>query len=147
MSDAEKAAAGPEDSSVNGSAVEPSGLLVPGTNERGLADKGERRATFSTPADNASVSEKPPTSSAGASTTAVNTSTPNVGSVKRRRRATTRGSRHRNQLEEVLSMEQRDGLCGLIQGHLVVFPYDWLIGAEQRGDWLTLVDQAAPLQI
>lgn len=147
MSDAEKVAAVPEDSSVNGSAVEPSGLLVPGTNERGLADKGERRATFSTPADNASVSEKPPTSSAGASTTAVNTSTPNVGSVKRRRRATTRGSRHRNQLEEVLSMEQRDGLCGLIQGHLVVFPYDWLVGAEQRGDWLTLVDQAAPLQI
>ncbi|ROW10026.1 hypothetical protein VPNG_06490 [Cytospora leucostoma] len=147
LRESEKAATVPEEGSVSGSAAEtPSNLVVPGSNER-TADKGERRATFSTPADNASISEKPPTSSGGGSTTAVNTSTAPVGSVKRRRRANTRGSRHRTQLEDVLSNEQRDGLCGLIQGHLVVFPYDWLIGAEQRGDWLTLVDQAAPLQI
>ncbi|KUI74290.1 Phospholipase D1 [Cytospora mali] len=147
MSDAEKAAAAPEGgNSGNGTVDHSSNLLVPEANERS-GEKGERRATFSAPADNSSVSEKPPTSSAGGSTTAVNTITPPIGSVKRRRRATTRGSRHRAQVEDVLSMEQRDGLCGLIQGHLVVFPFDWLIGAEQRGDWLTLVDQAAPLQI
>lgn len=145
---AEIPAAVPEDGSANGSAVDPSSnLLVPGANEKTTSDKGERRTTFSTPADSSSVSEKPPTSSGGGSTTAVNTSTAPIGSVRRRKRATTRGSRHRAQLEDVLSMEQRDGLCGLVQGHLVVFPYDWLIGAEQRGDWLTLVDQAAPLQI
>ncbi|KAF3760618.1 hypothetical protein M406DRAFT_20787, partial [Cryphonectria parasitica EP155] len=65
----------------------------------------------------------------------------------RRRRATTRGSRHRPMVENLLTREMMDGLCGLIQGHLVVFPYDWLAGAEEKGDWLTLVDQAAPLQI
>lgn len=110
-------------------------------------DKRDRRTTFSTPDE----SEKPPatSSSTGApssSTTAVGTPTA-TGTVKRRRRATTKGSRHRPLLDDLLTREQRDGLCGLIQGHLVVFPYHWLAGAEEKGDWLTLVDQAAPLQI
>lgn len=135
-------------------------LLIPepnGTAEKTIIpDKRDRRATFSTPEspEKDKEKEKPSTSdSAGAqssSATAVNTPTTNntTGSVKRRRRATTRGSRNRPMMmEELLTNEQRDALCNLIQGHLVVFPYDWLVGAEERGDWLTLVDQAAPLQI
>lgn len=135
--DAEKEAAAAQDA--NGAAD--SHLHVPGTV---ATDKNDRHATFSTPEANSS-SEKPPVSSGGISSASA---TPTAaGSVKRRRRATTRGSRHRPMMEDILTYEQRDGLCGLIQGHLVVFPYHWLAGAEEKGDWLTLVDQAAPLQI
>ncbi|PSR97072.1 hypothetical protein BD289DRAFT_404500 [Coniella lustricola] len=128
-------------------------LLVPG-DKAAPTDKQERRATFSTPEDNSS-SEKPPASSGSggggggpsSSTTAVNSTNTTTGPTKRRRRATTRGSRHRPMVEDLLSRDMMDGLCNLIQGHLVEFPYDWLLGAEEKGDWLTLVDQAAPLQI
>lgn len=137
LPDPEKAAAAARDT--NGTAD--SHLQVPGP---ATTEKSDRHATFSTPEANSS-SEKPPVSSGGISSASV---TPTAaGSVKRRRRATTRGSRHRPMMEDILTHEQRDGLCGLIQGHLVVFPYHWLAGAEEKGDWLTLVDQAAPLQI
>lgn len=146
MPDSEKAAAAP---GMNGATD--SHLVVPGPQDNEKAttdDKRERRATFSTPEENASSpSDKPPATSGSTTTVNNQTVTAAAGSVKRRRRATTRGSRHRPLLEDVLTAEQRDGLCGLIQGQLVVFPYHWLAGAEEKGDWLTLVDQAAPLQI
>lgn len=139
-------------------AADGSHLFVPRAN--GNADKAaagagkpNRRTTFHTPEDHSTEKEKekPSTadSTAGSSTAGANS---NAGAanapVKRRRRATTRGSRNRPFMtEELLTNEQRDALCNLIQGHLVVFPYHWLVGAEERGDWLTLVDQTAPLQI
>lgn len=136
----EKAAAAARDT--NGAAD--TRLQVPGT---ATTDKSDRHATFSTGEANSS-SEKPPVSSGSGGGISSPSITPTAaGSVKRRRRATTRGSRHRPMLEDLLTHEQRDGLCKLIQGHLVVFPYHWLAGAEEKGDWLTLVDQAAPLQI
>ncbi|CAN8106450.1 unnamed protein product [Discula destructiva] len=115
-------------------------LLIPGT---ATTDKSDRRATFDTPEINSYSEKAPPSSSSGAGAPSPSA----AGSVKRRKRAGTKSSRHRPQAEDVLTREQRDGLCGLIQGHLVVFPYHWLAGAEEKGDWLTLVDQAAPLQI
>ncbi|KKY30373.1 putative phospholipase d1 [Diaporthe ampelina] len=141
--DPEKAAAARENSNTNGSTVEPSSKLgVPEASRATTPDKRDRRTTFSTPDNTPTISEKPPGSSA--STTPM----PGVqGSVKRRRRANTRGSRHRPPVEELLTREQREGLLGMIQGHLVLFPYDWLVGADEKGNWLTLVDQAAPLQI
>ncbi|KAG6359306.1 hypothetical protein INS49_012827 [Diaporthe citri] len=141
--DPEKAAAAREDSNTNGSTVEPSSkLVVPETSRATTPDKRDRRTTFSTPDNTPTISEKPPGSSA--STTPAQGV---QGSVKRRRRANTRGSRHRPPVEELLTREQREGLLGMVQGHLVVFPYDWLVGADEKGNWLTLVDQAAPLQI
>lgn len=138
--DPEKAAAAKE---MNGT-VDPR-LLVPGDKPSG--DKRERRATFST-AEEATSSEKPPGSSNGAPpSSSAGLSTQGSGTVKGRRRRATTKSRNRPMLEEILTREQRDVLCGLIQGNLVVFPYHWLAGAEEKGDWLTLVDQAAPLQI
>jgi len=115
-------------------------LHVPGSS---TTERGNRHATFDTPEVNSS-NEKPPPSSGSGNASATPTA---VGSVKRRKRAGTKSSRHRPQVEEVLTREQRDGLCGLIQGTLVVFPYHWLASAEEKGDWLTLGDQAAPLQI
>jgi len=35
----------------------------------------------------------------------------------------------------------------MIQGHVVNFPYDWLLTEEQNGNWGFQVDGVAPLQI
>lgn len=134
--DPEKAAAANRDANGTSDAH----MHVPGSS---TTEKGDRHATFDTPELNSS-SEKPPASSGSGNASTTQTV---GGSVKRRKRAGTKSSRHRPQVEAVLTREQMDGLCGLIQGSLVVFPYHWLEGAEERGDWLTLVDQAAPLQI
>lgn len=136
------------------------GLLAPQANSNadktaGAAGKPNRRTTFHTPEERPNTTEKekekPSTADSANSTNnaaAGSNATGSTGTVKRRRRATTKGSRHRPFMaEELLTNEQRDALCNMIQGHLVVFPYHWLVGAEERGDWLTLVDQTAPLQI
>ena len=48
------------------------------------------------------------------------------GTVKRRRRATTRGSRRDfSAADDILSVEEAEELLGMVQGHLVVWPYDW----------------------
>jgi len=103
-------------------------------------DKGkERRTTFSN-------AEKP-TTSASASTTQTAPAQA-TGSVRRRRRATTKGSRrgfHGD--EELPSKEEASDMCDMIQGTLVQFPYDWLLTEEGNGNWLYQVDQVAPLQI
>lgn len=90
-----------------------------------------RRATFSsTPSDKAPSSQT------------------NQNSVKKRRRGTTKGSRKGFAASDgLLSSQDVDELLGLIQGHLVVFPYDWLIKEEMNSNWLYQVDQVAPLQI
>ncbi|KAK4240195.1 hypothetical protein C8A03DRAFT_31670 [Achaetomium macrosporum] len=125
------------------------------TNSRlGLKPDGskERRPTFSN-------QEKPPPT--GVSTNSGNdpsaaSSNPDVqatgvkpaGSQKRRRRATTRGSRPRfSATEELLSKAEAEELLNLTQGPLVQFPYDWLVVEEANGNWLFQVDQVAPLAI
>ncbi|KAK3935890.1 phospholipase D1 [Diplogelasinospora grovesii] len=74
-----------------------------------------------------------------------------LGSQRRRRRATTRGSRGGkggfNPMDELLSKMEAEELLNMTQGTLVQFPYDWLIVEETNGNWLFQVDQVAPLQI
>lgn len=78
------------------------------------------------------------------------TATPSTtqGSQKKRRRGTTKGS-HRgfSASDDLLSQTDTDDLLSMVQGHLVVFPYDWLIKEELNSNWLYQVDQVAPLQI
>jgi phospholipase D1/2 len=96
------------------------------------AEANARRATFSssTPSDKAPSSQT------------------NQNSVKKRRRGTTKGSRRGFTASDgLLSPSDVDELLGMIQGHLVVFPYDWLIKEELNSNWLYQVDQVAPLQI
>lgn len=72
----------------------------------------------------------------------------NQGSTRRRRRGTTRGSRKGfSAADDLLSYQDAEQLLGMVQGHLVLFPYDWLIKEEHGGNWLYQVDQVAPLQI
>lgn len=77
--------------------------------------------------------------------------TPNRSSTKRsRRRATTKSSNrafHAADLDAMLAKEDARTLLGLVQGHLVLWPYDWLETEEKGGGWLYNVDQIAPLEI
>ncbi|CAK7211284.1 Phospholipase D1 [Sporothrix curviconia] len=71
------------------------------------------------------------------------------GSVKRRKRATTKSSRRGFQggAEDLLSKADAEDLLKMMQGVLVQFPYDWLHVEESNGNWMYQVDQVAPLQI
>ncbi|KAH7350814.1 phospholipase-like protein D1 [Rhexocercosporidium sp. MPI-PUGE-AT-0058] len=72
----------------------------------------------------------------------------NHGSTKKRRRGTTKGSRRGfSGSDDLLSQVDAEELLGMVQGHLVMFPYDWLAKEELNSNWLYQVDQVAPLQI
>jgi phospholipase D1/2 len=69
------------------------------------------------------------------------------GSVKKRRRGTTKGSKGFSASDDLISRADAEGLLGMVQGHLVNFPYNWLHKEEHSSNWLYQVDQVAPLQI
>jgi phospholipase D1/2 len=95
--------------------------------------KRERRTTFST--------EK------SGSRGNVSHSPGQGGSVRRRRRATTKGSRRGFSIEDMPSRADSEELLKMVQGHLVQFPYDWLLTEETNGNWGYQVDGVAPLAI
>ena len=72
----------------------------------------------------------------------------NTSVQKRRRRATTRSSRREFQAsDDIMSGPDADDLMRMVQGHLVLWPYDWLAKEEQGGNWLYSIDGLAPLEI
>lgn len=82
--------------------------------------------------------------------TEANTSLKPAGSQRRRKRAATRGSIKAFQADDdtaLLGKQDAEELLGLVQGHLVQWPYDWLEKEEAGGGWLYPVDQIAPLEI
>jgi phospholipase D1/2 len=95
----------------------------------------ERRTTFST-------LEKP-------SSRETNAPPPGqFGSVKRRRRATTKNSRRGVfTVDDMPSRTEAEELLNMVQGNIVQFPYDWLLTEEQNGNWGYQVDGVAPLAI
>lgn len=101
--------------------------------QAGTKDR-ERRTTFST-------LEKP-------SSRDTNAPPPGqLGSVKRRRRATTKNSRRGFSIDDMPSRGQAEELLNMVQGNIVQFPYDWLLTEEQNGNWGYQVDGVAPLAI
>ncbi|RPB13430.1 phospholipase D [Morchella conica CCBAS932] len=71
-----------------------------------------------------------------------------VGSTKRRRRGTTRSSRRDfHASEPLLDRDTAERLLNMTQGHLVVWPYEWLAREEEGGNWLYSIDQLAPIEI
>lgn len=73
-----------------------------------------------------------------------------MGSKRQRRRATTKSSTkafHAGDSEQLLDKEDAKKVLELVQGHLVVWPYEWLEAEESNGGWLYSVDQIAPLEI
>jgi len=72
----------------------------------------------------------------------------NASTQKRRRRATTRSSRREfHASDDIISQNDADDLMRMVQGHLVLWPYDWLAKEEQGGNWLYSIDGLAPLEI
>ncbi|TKA72543.1 hypothetical protein B0A49_07115 [Cryomyces minteri] len=69
-------------------------------------------------------------------------------SAKKRARRNTRGSmRHFHASDDMLDKDEAEQLLKLVQGHLVLWPYDWLAKEEKGGNWLYNIDQIAPLEI
>lgn len=104
------------------------------------SNAGKEHQTDAKPADRKttfSALDKPATKDSAAQ----------VGSVKRRRRATTKGSRRYSSAEEMPSRADAEELLKMIQGNLVQFPYDWLLTEEQNGNWGYQVDGVAPITI
>ncbi|KAL7623493.1 Phospholipase D1 [Parahypoxylon ruwenzoriense] len=98
-------------------------------------EKRDRRATFS------SCEKSAPESGSTANPY-------NHNSMRRRRRATTKGSRRGAGFPyELLTREEAEGLCNMIQGTLVQFPYDWLEAEEKDNHWLYQADLLAPKEI
>ncbi|KAL9131281.1 MAG: hypothetical protein Q9217_000769 [Psora testacea] len=72
----------------------------------------------------------------------------NTSTQKRRRRATTRSSRREfHASDDIIEKEEAEELMHMVQGHLVLWPYDWLAREEQGGNWLYSIDGLAPLEI
>ena len=72
----------------------------------------------------------------------------NASSHKRRRRATTRSSRREfHASDDIIGRDDADELMHMVQGHLVLWPYDWLAREEQGGNWGYSIDGLAPLEI
>ncbi|KAL2862930.1 phospholipase D [Aspergillus lucknowensis] len=68
-------------------------------------------------------------------------------SQRRRRRTTTLGSKRDFTADEVLDKAKAEDLLNQVQGHLIMWPYDWLEKEEQGGNWLYTLDQISPLEI
>ncbi|KAL1851797.1 Phospholipase D1 [Paecilomyces lecythidis] len=67
---------------------------------------------------------------------------------RRRRRATTLGSKREfHASDDIMSKEQSEELLNMVQGHLILWPYEWLEREEQGGNWLYTLDQISPLEI
>ena len=72
----------------------------------------------------------------------------NTSTQKRRRRATTRASRREfHASDDIMGKGEAENMMHLVQGHLVLWPYDWLAREEQGGNWLYSIDGLAPLEI
>jgi phospholipase D1/2 len=65
----------------------------------------------------------------------------NQGSVKRRRRATTKSRKGFSASDDLLSYEDAEQLLSMVQGSLVLFPHDWLKAEEHNSNWLYQVDR------
>lgn len=79
-----------------------------------------------------------------------NSASSRTGSGRRRRRATTKSSNkvfHADDEDSMLTKKDAEEVCKLIQGSLVLWPYDWLEKEEYGGRWLYPVDQIVPLEI
>jgi phospholipase D1/2 len=72
------------------------------------------------------------------------------GSQRRRRRTTGRSTHrpfHHEDADMLLPKADAEELLKLVQGSLVVWPYDWLSDADEKGQFIYTVDALAPLEV
>lgn len=117
-------------------ANEPFPALDPATEKPYPTQSQARRTTFSTSIPSEKLA---PTST---------NSTVAPGSVRRKRRNTTKTSKKGfSASDDLINIADAEELLGMVQGHIVQFPYDWLAKEEANSNWLYQVDQVAPLAI
>ncbi|KAJ6153804.1 Phospholipase D eukaryota [Penicillium chermesinum] len=63
---------------------------------------------------------------------------------RRRRGTTTSCKREFHAADEMLDKQRSEELLNKTQGHLILWPYDWLEKEEQGGNWLYALDQISP---
>lgn len=99
------------------------------------SEKRDRRATFS------SCEKSAPESGS-------NTNPYNHNSTRRRRRSNTKSSQRKPVFPfELIGRDEAEELCGMMQGTLVQFPYNWLEAEEKDNHWLYQADLLAPKEI
>jgi len=65
-----------------------------------------------------------------------------------RRRTNTRSSKREfNASDAIIDKRHAEELLNMVQGRLVLWPYDWLEKEEQGGNWLYTLDQISPIEI
>ncbi|KAL8949053.1 MAG: hypothetical protein Q9222_004809 [Ikaeria aurantiellina] len=132
-----------QDSPVSGETVTDEKAAAAQQQTDGLSESFPRVQTTTT-FDSAAI-EKSVTPSSITYSDALNR---NTSQQTRRRRATTRSSRRAfHASDDLMSNTDAESLMGMVQGHLVVWPYDWLVNEEQGGNWLYSIDMLAPLEI
>ncbi|EPS36233.1 hypothetical protein H072_10273 [Dactylellina haptotyla CBS 200.50] len=105
------------------------------------------RHSNNNPTSPSGLMPNPPGSNAGASVGNGSSLGP-AQSVKRRKRAGTRSSRREfHATDDIMDKDVAEELLSLIQGHLVVWPYEWLITEAEGGNWLYSIDQLAPIEL
>ncbi|KAF1354647.1 hypothetical protein BDV97DRAFT_365897 [Delphinella strobiligena] len=150
-----------DDSNISNGHTSTTNLTVDGAPDRNSASALSKSRTVQYADDDEkatgrlSAATSPAMGTTTSETTAIQ-STPSMvvpqhnNSTKRRRRATTKSSGKPffiPGMEDVLSKDEAEGLLNLTQGHLVLWPYDWLEREEKGGNWLYNIDQLAPLEI
>lgn len=100
---------------------------------------------------NVTISEpvKPSRTSDGAADAkdAADSNASRSGSRRRRRTKSSNRIFHADDENAMLSKKDAEELLKMVQGSLVVWPYDWLEKEEYGGKWLYPVDMIAPLEI
>ncbi|OAA72651.1 phospholipase D1 [Akanthomyces lecanii RCEF 1005] len=128
-----------------GDVVDEKAAIVTGE-EQEMGAEAEKQTTNTEPLERKTTTfanlEKPSTKD-----TTATAAQAQFGSVKKRRRAATKGSRRWSSADDMPSRTEAEGLLKMIQGNLVEFPYDWLITEEHNGNWGYQVDGVAPLAI
>ena len=141
------------------------GLHIPGAipestsinHSRPPGSANDTIATEQTLTDNSPLSpvQKQPTSPFVGYSEALNMNY-NSRTGPRRRRATTKSSRpggggggssEFTASHDIPTTPEAEHLLGLVQGHLIAWPYDWLEKVEAGGNWLFAKDNLTPLEI
>jgi phospholipase D1/2 len=116
-------------------------------------DEKDFSATTDGPSSNTMNGKESPTSSSSKGKNKESNCAPpfanNNGSRKKRRRATTTSKKifRADDPNVLCTKEEAQELLQLMQGHLVLFPYDWLHKEVEGSGWMYAVDKLAPLEI
>ncbi|KAI5310258.1 Phospholipase D1 [Ascosphaera atra] len=114
-------------------------------NKQGTAKNGT--PTPQQPAQNTHFPDAFPRPQTGKEQNEANAQAPQHGRRRRRRGNTRTAGQEFRASDDIISVPEAEELLGMVQGHLIQWPYEWLEREEQGGNWLYTLDQISPLEI